>query len=205
MNILKSILKSILSLIFLFPFVAKHAYILPSMQCIWTTSLNYLNWLKRIWKRGIRSIKVFVVGYSCVQHLWHCESPSPFDLTCSSLIGCLSNRIAPCPHCPGTLSLPQKRRVPAWQNLQVEQNIQVSKFIHSLNQNASLFSTIFNLSFVSQSAKRNWIHRSHLKIDFSREPGKHQQAWCAAIGWYFELFEWQSTIRVVADFCAVFF
>ena len=108
MNLLKSILKSILTLIFLFPFVAKHAYILPSMQCIWTTSLNYLNWLKRIWKRCIRSIKVFEVEYPCVQHLWHCESPSPFDLTCSSLIGCLSNRIATCPHCPGSLSLPQK-------------------------------------------------------------------------------------------------
>ena len=98
-----------------------------------------------------------------------------------------------------------KRREPAWQNLQVEQNIQVSKFIHSPNQNASLFSTILNLSFVSQSAKGNGIHLRILRLIFLTNQGNTNRPGVLPLhGWYFELFGWQSTITGRSRFLCCF-
>ena len=152
------------------------------MQCKWTTSLNYLNWL-RSGKENF-GLLAYLKWDIHVFNTYDSESPSPFDLTCSSLIGCLSSRIAPCPlpTLPRIFISSTKRREQAWQNLKVEQNFQVSKFIFSPNKGASLFSTS-NLSFVSQSAKGNGIHLRILRLIFLTNQGNTKRPGVLPLHW----------------------
>ena len=180
MNLLKSILKSILSLIFLFPFFCL-ACIYSAINAMQMDHQFELFKLTEIWKREFRSISVFEVGYPCVQHLWQWKSVSIwFDLFFSDWLLVQQDCPMPIAYIAQDLYLFHKKKGAGLTKFESWTKFSSVK-IHIFTQLGCFF--IFNQQpvFCLTISKRQWNPSAHFKIDFSHEPGKHQKAWCAAI------------------------